>query len=77
LAAERRLTAVLDDAAARSCAKAVGVEVIGTLGVVLRAKKKAIIPSAGDVLKALRMAGFYLDDDVVRAALVGVGERWG
>jgi predicted nucleic acid-binding protein len=77
LAAERRLTAVLDDAAARTCAKALGIDVIGTLGVVLRAKKKAIIPSAADVLKALRTAGLYLNDDVVRAALEGIGEGWG
>jgi len=57
LAAERKLTAVIDDAAARTCARALGIDVIGTLGLVFRAKKKAIIPSAGDVLKALRIAG--------------------
>ena len=76
LAAERKLTAVLDDAAARTCAKALGIDVVGTLGVVLRAKRKAIIPSAADVLKALRTAGLYLDDQVVRTALEGVGEAW-
>ena len=76
LAAEGKLTAVLDDAAARTCAKAMGIEVIGTLGVVLRAKKKTLIPSAADVLKGLRMAGLYLDDVVVRSALEGVGEKW-
>jgi hypothetical protein len=34
------------------------------------------IPSAADVLKALRMAGFHLDDEVVRSALEGIGETW-
>jgi len=76
LAAERRLTAVLDDAAARTCARAMGIEVIGTLGAVLRAKKRGLIPSAADVLKGLRMAGLHLDDSVVRSALEGVGEGW-
>jgi predicted nucleic acid-binding protein len=77
VALERRpATAVLDDAAARTCAKALGIEVIGTLGVVLRAKRKAIIPSAADVLKALRMAGLHLDDEVARSALRGIGETW-
>jgi predicted nucleic acid-binding protein len=76
LAAGRKLTAVLDDAAARTCARALGIEVIGTVGAVLRAKKKAIIPSAADVLNALRTAGLYLDDEVVRTALSAVGERW-
>lgn len=69
-------TVVLDDAAARTCAKALGIEVIGTLGVVLRAKKRAIIPSAADVLKALRAAGLHLDNKMVRSALEGVEETW-
>ena len=77
VAMERRpATAVLDDAAARTCAKALGIEVIGTLAVVLRAKRKALIPSAADVLRALRMAGLRLDDQVVHLALKGIGETW-
>ena len=69
-------TAVLDDAAARTCAKALGIEVVGTLGVVLRAKRKALIPSAADVLKAMRTAGLRLNDEVARSALQRVGETW-
>ena len=69
-------TAVLDDAAARTCTKALGIEVIGTLGVVLRAKKRALIPSAADVLKSLRLRVFRLDDSMIRSALQGVGETW-
>ena len=77
VAMERRpATAVLDDAAARTCAKALGIQVIGTLGVVLRAKRKAIISSAADVLKALRVAGLRLDDNIIRSALEGIGETW-
>ncbi len=69
-------TVVLDDAAARTCAKALGIGMIGTLGVVLRAKRKAMISSAADVLKALRAAGLRLDDNVIRSALQGIGETW-
>jgi predicted nucleic acid-binding protein len=76
LAIERKLTAVLDDAAARTAAKALGIAVVGTLGIVLRARKKGLIPSAADVLKALQMAGLYLDDEVVRQALEGIRENW-
>lgn len=76
LAVERKLTAVLDDAAARTCAKAIGIRLIGTLGVVLRAKNKGIIYSAADVLRTVRDAGLYLDNDSIRAALKGVGEVW-
>ena len=75
LAMEREpATVVLDDAAARTCARAMGIEVIGTLGVVLRARKKAIIPSAADILNALRAAGLWLDDNTIRSALKAVGE---
>jgi predicted nucleic acid-binding protein len=69
-------TAVLDDAAARTCAKALGIDVIGTLGVVLRAKIKGIIPSAAEVLKSLRAAGLHLDEKVAIVALKGIGETW-
>ncbi len=73
-AEKQRAAAVLDDAAARVCAKSLGIEVIGTLGVVLRAKKNAHISSATEVLESLQAAGLWLADDVVRAAIEGVGE---
>ncbi len=77
LALERRpCTAVLDDAAARVCAKASKVPVLGTLGVVLRAKKRALVPRADEVLKALRRAGLHLDHRTIRLALSRLGETW-
>lgn len=70
-------TAILDDADGRRCARALGVPVMGTLGLVLRARSKGRIPSAAAVLKALRGAGFRLDDHVIRRALsTVVGEEW-
>jgi predicted nucleic acid-binding protein len=77
VARERKsATAVLDDSAARTCAKALGVQVIGTVGVVLRARKEAIIPSAANVLESLRAQGLWLDNNTIRAAVEGVGEIW-
>jgi len=77
MALERRTAvSVLDDAAARTCARAMGLEVIGTLGVILRAKTKGLISSAADQLKDLRSAGLHLDEEVARAALKGIGETW-
>jgi predicted nucleic acid-binding protein len=73
---QRPATAVLDDAAARSCARSLGIEVIGTLGVVLRAKKQGLIPLATTTLKQLCAAGLRLDDEMVRSALHGIGEVW-
>ncbi len=68
---------VIDDGAARRCAQAFDIPLIGTLGVILRARKANLIPSASSVLKALREQGLRLDDAVIRTALQRtVGERW-
>ena len=69
-------TAVLDDASARTAARALGIKTIGTLGVVVLAKKRGLTASAADVLTDLRRAGLYLDDDIIRTALKTVSERW-
>jgi predicted nucleic acid-binding protein len=54
-----------------------GVKVIGTLGVVLNARREQRIDSAAIVLRALRDAGMRLDDATIAAALVrSVGEKW-
>lgn len=69
-------TAVLDDAAARRCAAALGVPVIGTLGVIVRAKHVGRIESAAAILQSLRRENFRIDDETVRTALASVGETW-
>lgn len=69
--------AVIDDGAARRCAQTFDIPLIGTLGVILRARKANLIPSASSVLKALREQGLRLDDAVIRTALQhAVGESW-
>jgi predicted nucleic acid-binding protein len=67
-------TAVLDDLAARRCARALSIPVRGTLGLVLIAKRRQIIPAARPVLDQLRQAGMYLSDQVMNYALGTVGE---
>jgi predicted nucleic acid-binding protein len=70
-------TVILDDAAARKCARSFGLSLKGTLAVILRAKQKGLIPSAVEVLHELRAIGFRLDDDIIRKALDGTtGESW-
>jgi predicted nucleic acid-binding protein len=69
-------TAVLDDAAARTCARALGLPLLGTLGIVLRARRAGLIPSAAQLLRSLRQAGLYLDDGILRETLARVGETW-
>jgi predicted nucleic acid-binding protein len=65
---------VMDDAAGRRCARAFGLPLRGTLGLVLRAKMEGRIEAARPVLEALRARGMYLSDRVLNAALAEVGE---
>lgn len=68
--------AVLDDAAARAAARSLGVPLMGTLSVLIHAKRHRLLPSAGSVIADLRAGGMYLNDSVIRAALQEVGETW-
>jgi predicted nucleic acid-binding protein len=73
----RERTAVLDDAQGRKCARALAIPVIGTLGVVLRAKKMGCVASATSILHDLQDAGLYLDPATIAAALKqSVEEEW-
>ena len=66
--------AVIDDLAARRCARSLGIPIRGTLGLVLDAKRQGLIPSARETLKHLREAVMYLSDRFADAALHEVGE---
>jgi predicted nucleic acid-binding protein len=76
LALEIGATAVLDDAAARAAARAFKIPLLGTIGVVLRAKVRGIIPSAAPLIQELRSAGLHLDDRLIGPALANIGESW-
>ena len=51
---------LLDDQEARSKAKMLGLQVTGTLGVLLKAKKAGLIGSATGYLQQLQNTGFWL-----------------
>ncbi|MGM0412595.1 MAG: DUF3368 domain-containing protein [Pseudomonadota bacterium] len=68
-------TVVVDDRQARRCAHAMGLKVVGTLGVVARARQMGAIASAASVIEELRQAGLYIADDLVQLALRELGER--
>lgn len=65
---------VLDDSEARRCALAMGLRVIGTLGVVGRAKSVGRIAAAAPVIEQLRRTGLYVSDALVQHILEQVGE---
>lgn len=72
--ANRGAEAILDDLAGRRCARALEIPVRGTLGLVLTAKQRGVIPAARPVLDRLRRHGMYLSNHVVNEALAKVGE---
>jgi len=66
--------AVVDDLEARRCGQALGVDVIGTLGVVLRAKREGLLPAARPTMAHLREVGLYVADDLIDRVLGYLGE---
>jgi len=65
---------VLDDMAARRGAMAMGFKVIGTLGVVGRAKRMGKIERAAPIIERLRQTGLYVSEELVQEILREVGE---
>ena len=61
--------AVLDDMAARKCARACGVSVTGTVGLLLQAAKVDPSFSLADGIQAVRDAGLYLSDSLIEKLL--------
>lgn len=72
--ADSGLRAVVDDDYARRCARVMGVKTLGTCGVILLAKRRGIIPCVKPALDALRMAGLWLSDSLIRTILTEAGE---
>ena len=67
-------TAVVDDGAARRCGKGLDVPVLGTLGVLVVAKREGVFESVRPATRALRQAGLHVSDAVVEQVLRMAGE---
>jgi predicted nucleic acid-binding protein len=74
LAATHGLEAIIDDSAGRKCAASLGVPVRGTLGIVLAAKQRGLVPAARPIVEDLVSAGLYLSRRVIDGALRRVDE---
>lgn len=66
--------AVLDDLQARRCARALRILTTGTLGIILRAKKRGLVSHARPIVEELVLIGLYLGRDLIDSALAEVGE---
>jgi predicted nucleic acid-binding protein len=65
---------VFDDLAARRCSARLGIACLGSIGIVLVAKRLGSIPAARPVIEQLRGSGLYVDDDFVAETLKRLGE---
>lgn len=66
---------LLDDLKGRKQAKSLGLPVVGTIGILVTAKRKGIIPELGLIINTLKKHRYYLSDDVLEKALILAGER--
>ena len=70
----RSSVALLDDRAARNCAKVFQIPCIGTAGVLLKAKRLGLVPLVGPELERLTSEGSFLHPKVRKEVLRLAGE---
>lgn len=65
---------LMDDKAGRRMAKNFGVASIGTVGVLVLAKQKRLLPCIKPLLDQLTKSGYFLGDCLIASALTAAGE---
>jgi predicted nucleic acid-binding protein len=67
-------TLILDDYKARKIAEQLGITFTGTIGVIIKAKLKGIIPSIKPLLEKIKQTNFRLSEDIELQALKEANE---
>ncbi len=70
------IVAILDDQEARNAAVALGFSVLGTAGILIRAKDDGLIPAIVPYLHQMKAAGMWASDTFYRKVAFSVGESW-
>jgi uncharacterized protein len=65
---------VIDEAKGRIAAKALGLSLVGTAGLLLRAKSDGRIANVAPLLDELKRQGMYLDQGLLRSILILANE---
>jgi len=65
---------IMDDKAGRRMATNASVPVIGTVGVLVLAKRKGLVPLVMPLLERLVSSGYFLSGEIIAAALLAAGE---
>jgi len=71
---DKSFVAIVDDRAARRCAKVLDIETKGTLALLVLAKKEGLLPEITSILDRLLKAGFRLSRDLLETAKRLAGE---
>ncbi|MBW2004067.1 MAG: DUF3368 domain-containing protein [Deltaproteobacteria bacterium] len=66
--------AVLDDLQARKCATLFDIPLIGSLGLILMAKRKGLINFAKPEIERLIAVGLHIDSSMLNRILIRIGE---
>lgn len=66
---------VIDDNAAKKTAKYLGLTVTGTVGILLKAKKRGIIKEIRPILENMKGKGFYISEGVEQMILEQADEK--
>lgn len=65
---------LMDDRAAVAHARAIGLKVLGTLGILVLAKRRGLLKEIRPLVHQMRDGGHYLSEAAIRAALDAAGE---
>jgi len=65
---------ILDDLAARRLAESLGIPLLGSLGLLLKAKDQGLITSVAPLMEAMRCEEFRFSDEVFTGILAAAGE---
>ena len=65
LASQTGLRIIIDDSKARKVAENMGLKLIGTIGVLMKAERLGLIGSAQDKVRELREKGFYVSEELL------------
>jgi predicted nucleic acid-binding protein len=65
---------VLDDRQARKCAQILALPLVGSLGLVVKAKKEGLLDTVKPAFAKLMAAGLYIDPRLAKQVLTAIGE---
>jgi len=65
---------LMEDKAGRKIVKNADIPVIGTVGVLVLAKRKGLVPLVKPLLEVLAASGYFLSGEIIAAALAASGE---